>query len=173
MRYPVLALLAKGPAHGYELKQSLDGQFGDVWPPVNVGQIYTTLARLERDGLVRGRDVSQSSAPNKRDYELTDRGRAALEKWTNETSASPRLKDEFFMKLSMARLAGIGEPLDLIERQRGQYLQALRDLEVVAGRMDGERDAMADLLVEGASLHLQADLKWLDVCEEYFSDGGV
>ncbi len=173
MWYPVLALLAKRPAHGYELKQALDRQFGDVWSPVNVGQIYTTLARLERDGLVRGREVSQSGAPNKRDYEVTGEGREALEAWVLDASASPRLKDEFFLKLAMARVAGVGDPIDLIERQRRRYLQAIRDLEDVAGRENGTSDGMADLLVEGASLHLQADLRWLDVCEQYFSDGGA
>ncbi len=173
MRYPVLALLAQAPAHGYELKRSLDGQFGDVWPPINVGQIYTTLSRLERDGLVQGRDVSQSGAPNKRDYEVTDEGRALLEAWVHDASATPRLRDEFFLKLAMAKVAGVGDPMDLIERQRRRYLQALRDLENAASRSDGESDGMADLLVEGASLHLQADLKWLDACEQYFSNGGV
>ena len=52
MRFPLLALLADGPAHGYDLKRRLEEGFGSALPPVNAGQIYTTLARLERDGLV-------------------------------------------------------------------------------------------------------------------------
>src|ERR687896_673093 len=74
MRHPVLALLAGGAAHGYELKQALDGVFGNVWPPINVGQIYTTLQRLERDGLVEGAHVAQAHRPDKRVYALTPAG---------------------------------------------------------------------------------------------------
>ena len=80
MRYPFLALLADGPAHGYELKQALEHRFGDVLPPLNAGQVYTTLQRLERDGLVVGRDVPEDGR-QKRVYELTPAGREALDDW--------------------------------------------------------------------------------------------
>src|SRR5215210_5644911 len=78
MRFPLLALLADGPAHGYDLKRRLEEGFGSALPPVNAGQIYTTLARLERDGLVEAERVAQNGRPNKRVYELTADGRAAL-----------------------------------------------------------------------------------------------
>ena len=68
MRFPLLALLANGPAHGYELKQALEQQFGSVLPPLNAGQIYTTLSRLERDDLVKDNAVEQNGRPNKRVY---------------------------------------------------------------------------------------------------------
>ncbi len=76
MRFPLLALLAGGPAHGYELKQALEQRFGSVLPPINAGQIYTTLSRLERDGLVGDDAVAQNGRPNKRVYSLTEAGRA-------------------------------------------------------------------------------------------------
>jgi DNA-binding PadR family transcriptional regulator len=161
MRYPFLALLASGPAHGYELKQALVQRFGAALPPINAGQVYTTLARLERDGLVRGSDVPDDSR-QKRVYELTDAGRAALEEWLAAPTAGPRLRDEFFMKLVLAGQAGVTDPRLLIERQRREYLQALRDLAAVAPNGNN----VASLLVEGAALHLEADLKWLDLCEE-------
>ena len=79
MRFPLLALLANGPAHGYELKQAMEQQFGLVLPPLNAGQIYTTLSRLERDGLVDDDPVAQNGRPNKRVYQLTEAGRIALD----------------------------------------------------------------------------------------------
>src|SRR5919108_3916326 len=123
MRYPFLALLASGPAHGYELKQALEQRFGDALPPLNAGQVYTTLARLERDGLVRGSDVPDDSR-QKRVYTLTTAGRAALEEWAELPTAATRLRDEFFMKLVLAGLSGVAEPRTLIERQRRECLQA-------------------------------------------------
>ena len=164
MRFPLLALLAQGPAHGYELKQALEQRFGAVLPPLNAGQIYTTLSRLQRDGLVDDDAVAQNGRPNKRVYRLTDAGQAELRTWVQDSTPQTRLKDDFFIKLVLARAAGIADPLELIAKQRGAYLQALRALDDVAAQADG--DVITALLVEGAALHLEADLKWLDLCEQ-------
>jgi DNA-binding PadR family transcriptional regulator len=169
MRFPLLALLANGPAHGYELKQALEQRFGAVLPPLNAGQVYTTLARLQRDGLVDDDAVAQNGRPNKRVYRLTSDGQAELDRWIEDATPSPRLKDDFFIKLVLARAAGIADPLALIDRQRGAYLQALRELDDIAAQANG--DSTAALLVEGAALHLEADLKWLDLCERRMTDG--
>src|SRR5215212_4259224 len=124
MRLPLLALLATGPAHGYELKQAMEHQFGSVLPPLNAGQIYTTLSRLERDDLVDDDAVEQNGRPNKRVYRLTTKGRDELAQWLDDATPTPRLKDDFFMKLVLARAAEIADPLELIARQRAAYLQA-------------------------------------------------
>jgi DNA-binding PadR family transcriptional regulator len=171
MKYPFLALLAGGPAHGYELKQALEQRFGAVLPPLNAGQIYTTLQRLERDGLVCGRDV-QGDARNKRVYELTPAGVAALRGWVHAPSPAARPRDEFFLKLVFAGLSGLADPRALIERQRRECFQALRDLESAAARLPDDGAAAAALLVEGVSLHIEADLKWLDLCETKLLMGG-
>ena len=165
MRQALLALLAKEPAHGYELKQALEQTFGSAWSPPNIGQIYVTLSRLERDGLVRSQDVEQASRPNKKVYELTEAGREDLAKWAAEPSDGPRVRDEFFMKLVLAPLTGIADRMALINRQRRHYLSLMRDLNKIAERTDpGNRVAL--LLIEGAMLHLQADLDWLERCQE-------
>ena len=96
MRQPLLALLAKEPAHGYELKIALEQTFGAAYPSPNIGQIYVTLKRLEADGLVRSQDVAQTTRPNKRVYELTEAGRDAVAAWVEEPSDGPRIRDEFF-----------------------------------------------------------------------------
>jgi DNA-binding PadR family transcriptional regulator len=167
MRFPLLALLAKGPAHGYELKQALEQRFGGVLPPLNAGQIYTTLGRLQRDGLVTDDAVAQNGRPNKRVYRLTEQGEVELRGWVAEATPGTRLKDDFFIKLVLARAAGIAEPGELIARQRAAYLQALRELDDVAA----QTDETTSLLVEGAALHLEADLKWLDLCERRMTNG--
>ena len=172
MRYPVLALLASGHTHGYELKQAFDRQFGSIGPPVNIGQIYTTLSRLERDGLVASEQVAQSSRPNKKVYALTREGRHALEEWVSESSLERKMRDDFYMKLVLGRVAGIAEPAKLIARQRQSYLQALKNLDELSRLQNGNGQGEARLLVEGTILHLQADLRWLDLCEQYFANGG-
>jgi DNA-binding PadR family transcriptional regulator len=166
MRYPFLALLAAGPAHGYELRQAFEERFGGLLPPINAGQIYTTLGRLERDGLVAGDDVAQNGRPNKRVYALTEDGRRALAEWVAAPGPGAKLKDEFFVKLVLAGVTGVADPRALIERQRREYLQSLRDLDQLAVERRGNGDPTVELLIEGAALHLQADLKWLDLCDQ-------
>jgi DNA-binding PadR family transcriptional regulator len=163
MKFPILALLASSPAHGYELKQQLEGHFGAALPPLNTGQIYTALSRLERDGLVEG-DAVAEGVRNKRVYRTTEAGRKALGEWVSQPSPATRLRDDFFMKLVLAGRTGIAEPRALSERQRAEYLQALRDLDRMVASANG--DSAAALLIEGAVLHLDADLKWLDLCEQ-------
>jgi DNA-binding PadR family transcriptional regulator len=180
MRLPLLALLAKEPAHGYELKVRLEQTFGDAYPPLNIGQVYLTLQRLERAGLVRGEDVVQADRPNKRVYELTPAGREAVANWVEEPSDEPRLRDDFFMKLALGPAAGVADALTLINRQRRHYLGLMRGLSRLAEQAprsskpqagdpqagDPQAGKIGRLLVEGAMLHLQADLDWLERCQE-------
>jgi len=163
MRYPVLACLAAAPAHGYEIKRGLDERFGTAVTPLNVGQVYTTLQRLARDDLVEDLEQAADGGRDRRVYRLTELGQRALEEWVGTSSAPTRLRDDFFMKLVFAREIGLAEPRELISRQRALYLGTLRDLERVLA--DGDADPTTALVVEGAALHLEADLKWLDRCE--------
>jgi DNA-binding PadR family transcriptional regulator len=165
VRLPLLALLAKEPAHGYELKQALEQTFGRAYPSPNIGQIYITLQRLEKDGLVRGQDVVQSSRPNKRVYALTDEGQSALAAWAARPSDGAHVRDQFFMKLVLVPLAGVADRMELINKQRRHYLNLMRGLSNLAAATD-RADRIARLLIEGAMLHLQADLDWLERCQE-------
>jgi DNA-binding PadR family transcriptional regulator len=165
MRQHLLALLAKEPAHGYELKLALEQTFGAAYPSPNIGQIYVTLKRLDGGGLVRGEDVEQDSRPNKKVYELTPQGREAVAAWVDEPTEGPRVRDDFFIKLVLAPRAGLADRMELINRQRRYYyaqLRALADLQDAAGATD----TPARLLIEGQYLHLQADLDWLQRCQE-------
>ncbi|MEV6399900.1 PadR family transcriptional regulator [Streptomyces sp. NPDC051907] len=165
MRLPLLALLTRGPAHGYELKQDLEKLLGAAYPQPNVGQVYVTLGRLEKASLIAGEDVEQSNRPNKRIYRLTDAGHEAVLAWFEETTDEPRVRDEFFMKLALAPESGLADPITLINRQRRQYLNTMRDLSKLAATEDRD-NKVSQLLIEGAMLHLQADLDWLERCQE-------
>ncbi|MFD9287549.1 PadR family transcriptional regulator [Streptomyces sp. NPDC060030] len=165
MRLPLLALLTHGPAHGYELKQALEQLLGGAYPQPNVGQVYVTLGRLEKAGLIEGEDVEQSGRPNKRTYRLSAAGLEAVQSWFEETTDEPRVRDEFFMKLALAPESGLADPITLINKQRRQYLTTMRGLSRLAAAEDQE-NKFSQLLIEGAMLHLQADLDWLERCQE-------
>jgi len=165
VRLPLLALLAKEPAHGYELKSRLEQIFGEAYPSPNIGQVYLTLQRLERAGLVRSQDVVQAARPNKRVYELTPAGREAVTAWLEDPSDGPRVRDDFFMKLALGPQVGDIDRLALINRQRRYYLTQMRELTSLAADST-EGNPVRRLLAEGAMLHVQADLDWLERCQE-------
>jgi DNA-binding PadR family transcriptional regulator len=170
VRLPLLALLAKEPAHGYELKSRLEQMFGDAYPSPNIGQVYLTLQRLEKAGLVCSQDVAQAARPNKRVYELTPAGREAVLEWLESPSDGPRVRDDFFMKLALGPLTGDVDRLGLINRQRRYYLAQIRELSSLASEnspaSDNNDSPISRLLIEGSLLHVQADLDWLERCQE-------
>ena len=110
MKYLFLSLLSQDPTHGYDLLQTYENLFSAVLPPLNAGQVYTTLSRLERDGLVIKSMVEQEGKPDKRVYDLTESGSQALLNWFDEPLSGPRIKDNFFLKLISARISGMVAP---------------------------------------------------------------
>ena len=171
MKNLFLALLARQPTHGYELMQMYESMFSTVLPPLNAGQIYTTLSRLERDGLVRKSTVEQENRPDKRVYTITTQGQQVLQGWFNEVLTGPRIKDNFYLKLMGARISGTVDPCLLIENQRHEYLQTLHDLNILSLEQNITENPRKLVLIQGAMLHLKADLEWLDLCEDAFTEG--
>lgn len=171
MKYFILSLLAQAPTHGYDLLQSYDLLFLQVLPPLNAGQIYTTLSRLERDGLVRKSEVEQTGKPDKNVYELAAEGKQELLEWFSEPVVGSRLKDNFYLKLMSARLSGLADPRQLIVTQRQKYLQSLHNLNALALQPAMTAESAKELLIQGMILHIKADLEWLDLCEETFTQG--
>jgi DNA-binding PadR family transcriptional regulator len=162
MREVLLALLAKEPSHGYELKAAIESLFGELWPEVNVGQVYSTLGRLERMELVSSATVAQGGRPDKKVYELTAAGRENLQRWVDDLVPPVRIRDTFFSKVALAWKTGLADPMELIDRQRRAYLVQLREL---GGMADAASGLVARLAVEAAVLHVRADLQVLDACE--------
>jgi DNA-binding PadR family transcriptional regulator len=164
VKYALLSLLTDEPRHGYDLKGAFEELLGGSWP-LNVGQVYTTLARLERDGLVRSEVVPQDLVPDRKVYEITPAGREELDAWIDEPSEGPvRLRDELYVKVLIQNVIKGGDAWRVIARQRQRHLQTLAELSAVLE--DGELPTAARLIVEGAMLHVEADLQWLDLCEE-------
>jgi DNA-binding PadR family transcriptional regulator len=168
MRFIFLALLASGRAHGYELKRRYDAMFGAVWEPINIGQIYVTLGRLEKDGFVTHTAVRQEKGADRKDYELTKVGRKALAGWLDEPTDLPLAKSDLLLRLVAASLAGT-DIAHVIGEHRQRCLQGLRDLD--AATADLTPGTVSDLLVQGAALHLQAELRWLDHCDRVLAAG--
>ena len=168
LKYGVLGLLAEEPLHGYEVKNRFEAMLGGTWE-VNIGQVYTTLQRLERDGLVR--PVGSRGDRGKLLYELLEPGRTALNAWLSAPDQGPqRLHEEFYVKLLLATRLANGDLGPLLARQKRAYLQLLRDLNQLEDR--AKRDGRNDLarLVRGALLHTEADIKWIDELSE--TNGG-
>jgi DNA-binding PadR family transcriptional regulator len=171
IKFLLLALLAKSPRHGYDLKSLFEDLFGGTWP-LNPGQVYMTLDRLEEAGLVSSKRVAQELLPDRRVYSITVEGRQELKRWTAEPSEGPiRLRDELFAKVLTALVTGEGDPLGLIWAQRRSHMQALAELR--ARRMDPDLPPATVLVLQGAILRAEADLRWLDLCEEHVKEGEI
>ena len=164
----VLALLAKEPSHGYELRARLRGALGPLGEAMNDGQIYVILGRLEKAGLV----VSEQAAglpdrPDRKVYALTASGQERVAGWLAEVSWPKPDLAEFHLKLVAAAAAGLADPLAIVDAQRRELLRRLRDAQRAA-MAEPDRSA-AGLLLEGIVLRLQADLRWLEACERNWS----
>jgi DNA-binding PadR family transcriptional regulator len=167
----VLALLAKEPAHGYQLRGRLRAALGPLGDALNAGQVYVTLSRLEKAGLVSGeRAEGLPDKPDRKVYALTAAGQRRVADWLAEVSwAKPDLA-EFHLKLVAAHAARLADPLALIDGQRRELLRRLRDAQRTAlAEPDG---SPAELLLEGVVLRLRADLRWLEACERAWATRG-
>jgi DNA-binding PadR family transcriptional regulator len=162
-----LALLHEGPRYGYQLKTEFEAATGGVWP-LNVGQVYTTLDRLERDGLVQVRSGAGAvqEAPAQKTYSITVDGAAALGAWWEAVPTDdPPPRDELMLKVLMAVEQGSAHALHVITRQRSVLLSMLQAKRRERRSAD-DRDTLASRLVtEALVARAEADLRWLDLCE--------
>lgn len=160
----VLAMLAKEPSHGYQLRSRLQEALGPAGDAMNAGQIYVTLTRLEKAGLVIcERAAGLPDRPDRKVYELTAAGQQRVSGWIADVSWPGPGLAEFHLKLIAAAAAGLADPLAIIDAQRRELLRRLRDAQRAAMAEPDRSDA--GLLLEGIVLRLQADLRWLEACE--------
>jgi DNA-binding PadR family transcriptional regulator len=159
----VLAMLAKEPSQGYQLRARLNDALGPLGEALNAGQIYVTLGRLEKAGLI---ELAEDSGPEDRDrkvYLLTALGQERVGEWLAEVSWPRPDLAEFHLKLIAAAAAGLADPIGIVDAQRRELLRRLRDVQrAELAEPDGSDAA---LLLEGIVLRLQADLRWLEACE--------
>ncbi|GAB2955094.1 PadR family transcriptional regulator [Micromonospora polyrhachis] len=169
MQDVVLAMLAKEPAHGYVLRSRMRDALGPLGEAMNAGQIYVTLARLAKAGLVTSeRADGLPDRPDRRVYALTPAGQQRVAAWLAEVSWPRPDLAEFHLKLVAAAAARLADPVALVDAQRREVLRRLRDAQRAA--LDRSMVPVAGLLLEGVVLRLQADLKWLEACERMWTE---
>jgi DNA-binding PadR family transcriptional regulator len=165
----VLAMLAMEPAHGYQLRSRLREALGPFGDAMNDGQIYVTLARLEKAGLVT---VEQTAGlpdrPDRKVYALAAAGQRRVAEWIAEVSWPKPALAEFHLKLVAAAAAGLADPIAIVRRQRLELLQQLREVQRAA--LDEPNHSPAGLLLAGIVLRTQADLRWLEACERNWTN---
>ena len=163
VREGLLSLLQPGPRYGYQLKTEFEAVTGGVWK-LNVGQVYTTLDRLERDGLVH---VEVSADDGQKSYSLTAAGREELGVWWEIIPAEdPPPRDELMLKVLMAIELDRDHALTVITRQRTALFGILQRhrRQQHPGLSDGD-SLSARLVVDALIVRAEADLRWLDLCE--------
>jgi DNA-binding PadR family transcriptional regulator len=167
----VLALLAKEPSHGYQLRARLRQALGPLGEAMNAGQVYVTLTRLEKAGLLTSEQApGLPDRPDRKVYELTPAGQQRVAGWLAEVSWPGPAPAEFHLKLVAAATARLADPLSIVDAQRRELLRRLRDAQRAAMAEPDGSDA--GLLIEGLVLRLQADLRWLEACERHWACRG-
>jgi DNA-binding PadR family transcriptional regulator len=173
VRHAILGLLVDGPLHGYEIRSLYEKELVPS-SRLNIGQVYTTLERLVRDGLVKPARVAQADRADKKLYELTAGGRRIVEDWLRTpTTPDPDLRNEAFLKLMLARrLKGI-DALDVLRVERRAGFERLHELtQARAGAARAGSELEAALLLDLGVLRLEAFMKWLERCEETIRQEG-
>ena len=160
VKHGLLALLERGPMYGYQLRAAFDSATGGTWP-LNIGQVYTTLSRLERDDLVTALPENDGQRP----YEITAQGRDEVRKWFGTpVQRGDRPRDEMAIKLALAITTPGVDVARVVMTQRTSTMRTLQ--EYTRLKAQATDDDLAWLLVLDAMIfQAEAELRWLDHCE--------
>ncbi|MDQ3405272.1 MAG: PadR family transcriptional regulator [Actinomycetota bacterium] len=163
--HALLGLLETGPRHGYDLKRVYDEHFGQD-RPLAYGQVYATLSRLLRNGLVEESGVEPGGGPERKRYAITDAGVTDVGEWL-VTPESPQiyLQSALYTKVVLALMSGRSAE-DVLDVQRVAHLKAMREL--TTRKRDG--DLADQLICDHALFHLEADLRWLELSTARLAD---
>ena len=162
VRHALLALLSEGPKYGLQLRQEFEERTGDVWP-LNVGQVYTTLGRLERDGLVEADDAHEDE--RQRGYRITAEGEKELAAWfgtPSEAGSPPR--DELVIKVLVAMGVPGVEVGDVIQIHRRHLVELMQQWTRIK-EDEGRLDLALALVVDAELFRLESVVRWLDAAE--------
>ncbi|MER5418099.1 PadR family transcriptional regulator [Streptomyces virginiae] len=153
-----LGLLESGPRHGYDLKRAFDMRFGQD-RPLAYGQVYSTLARLLKNGLVEVEGIEPGAGPERKRYAVTDAGLTDVTRWLGEPEKpEPYLYSTLYTKVVLALLTR-RSAADIVEAQRTEHLSLMRQLT----RRKTNGDLADQLVCDHALFHLEADLRWLEL----------
>ena len=165
VRYALLALLSEGPKYGLQLREEFEANTGQVWP-LNVGQVYTTLQRLERDGLVMALGDGEELEPGpQKAYRITEAGSAELAQWLRvppDLSTPPR--DDLVMKVLIAVRVPGTDVSEVIQAHR-RYLIELMQEWTRLKEDDNGRDPAFSLVVDSELFRIDSVVRWLDAAE--------
>jgi DNA-binding PadR family transcriptional regulator len=156
--HALLGLLEAGPRHGYELKRAYDERFGQE-RPLAYGQVYATLSRLLRDGLVEVDSVEQGDGPERKRYAITSAGVTDVAHWLAVPEKPQNyLQSTLYAKVVLALLTG-RSATEVLDVQRAEHLRTMRELT----RRKNDGDLVDQLVCDHALFHLEADLRWLEL----------
>jgi DNA-binding PadR family transcriptional regulator len=162
VRQSLLAILAQGPCYGYQLRHEFDRRTGSIWP-LNVGQIYNTLERLERDGLVSRGDADDRGHVY---WQITDAGAVEVENWLSSPVMRPQgTRDELAIKLAVAATLPGVDAAAAIRAQRSasmQQLEALQQVRQERGDTDDPQELAWSLVADSMIFAAEAEVRWLD-----------
>ena len=160
--HSLLAILAEHPAHGYGLKARFEESTAGAWP-LNVGQVYATLARLERDGMVAAGGLPDGQ---RQAWRITPAGRERLTAWYRSPVAlDPPPRDELAIKVLLALGADRAEVQPILQCQRVATMERLQELTRLKARADPASELPWLLLLDALVLKAEAEIRWLDLCE--------
>jgi DNA-binding PadR family transcriptional regulator len=159
IRYGLLALLERGQMYGYQLRTAFEAETGATWP-LNIGQVYSTLTRLERDGLVRALPEHDGG---QRPYEITDAGRADLALWfATPIAHADRPRDELAIKLALALTTPGIDVQAVVQTQRSATMRTLQQYTRLKAN---DAELPWRLVLDSLIFQAEAELRWLDHCE--------
>jgi len=162
VRFGLLALLDEAPSHGYNLKTTFERRTGGSWA-LNIGQVYTTIQRLERDGLVESADAVDD---DRREYRITPAGRDQLASWFDgPVVAEAPARDELTIKVLLAVAAGDVDVTVLLQRQRRASIEQLQAYTRRKAKADPKRDVAFLILLDALIFRTEAEIRWLDACD--------
>lgn len=163
VRFGLLALLDEAPSHGYHLKTAFERRTGGSWA-LNVGQVYTTVQRLERDGLVES--IGGGGDDDRREYRITPAGREQLTAWFDgPVVAEAPARDELTIKVLLAVAAGDVDVTALLQRQRRASVEQLQAYTRRKAKAEPKRDVAFLILLDALIFRAEAEIRWLDACE--------
>lgn len=170
IKHGLLALLRTEPKYGYQLRGEFEAATGSTWP-LNIGQVYTTLTRLERDGLVQPAtgDAAKDEADGRSRYEITEAGREELASWfATPVKRESRPRDELAIKLALALAVPGVDVGAVVQRQRASTMQSMQELTRLK-RNSRDGDISWLLVLESMIFAAEAEVRWLDHCEAMLS----
>ena len=163
IKYGLLALLERAPMYGYQLRSEFERSTGATWP-LNIGQVYTTLSRLQRDGLVA--ETGEADEQGKVVYQLTDDGRGDLVRWfTTPITQDARPRDELAIKIALAVTTPGVDPRSVVQAQRTATLRHLQELTRLKATADEKADLAWLLVLDSMVFRAEAEVRWLDHSE--------